>query len=50
MTLLIALLLEWKFGLIDFTYSPISSCLFIGGTLVVWVAHVFVKILIHKMD
>ncbi len=41
MTLLIALLIMFQFGYLDFTYSPLSSALKLGAVIVLWGAHVF---------
>jgi hypothetical protein len=45
MTLLIALLLEWKFGLLDFSNDFFHASITLGGTIAIWLAHVYVKIM-----
>lgn len=41
MTLLIALLLEWKFGLLDFSDGLIRPSLILTGTLLIWFIHLW---------
>ncbi len=48
MTLLIALLLEWNMGLLDFEGNLIKSVSVLIGTFVVWFIHINVMLELKK--